>query len=65
MNVDKESRQNKSVTSGKGLALRVGRRGLCANVATARVDCGESYRPSGLSFGGVEDDSFGDLSLAQ
>ena len=39
MNLDKGSRQNRSVTSGKGLALRVGPRGLCTNVATARGDC--------------------------
>ena len=47
MNVDKGSRQNRSVTSGKGLALRVGPRGLCTNVATARGDCGEAADPPG------------------
>ena len=31
-NVDKGSRQNRSVTSGKGLALRVGHRGPCSDV---------------------------------
>ena len=65
MNVDKGSQQNISVTLGKGLALRVGARGLCTNVATARGDCGESCGPSGRSFGRVEDESFGALSLAQ
>ena len=65
MNVDKGSRQNRSVTSGKGLALRVGPRGLCTNVATARGDCGEICGPSRQSFGGVEDESFGALFLAQ
>ena len=31
--------QNRSVTSGKGLALRVGPRGLQVEVAAARVVC--------------------------
>ena len=65
MNIDKGSWQNISVTQGKVLALRVGPRVLCTNVATARGDCGESCGPSGQSFGGVEDDSFRDISLAQ
>ena len=65
MNVDNGSRQNIYVTSGKGLALRVGPRGLCINIATARGEYGEICGPYGQSFGGVEDESFGDLSLAQ
>ena len=65
MNVDKGSRQNISVTSGKGLTLRVGPRGLCNNIATAGGDCSESCGPSRRSFGGVEDESFGALFLAQ
>ena len=47
------------------MALRVGPRGLCINVATARGEYGEICGPYGQSFGGVEDESFGDLSLAQ
>ena len=65
MNIDKGSWQNISVTQGKVLALRFGPRGLCTYVATARGDCGESCGPSGKSFGGVEDESFRDISLAQ
>ena len=59
------SRQNISVTLGKGLALRVGPRVICTNVATARGDCVGSCVPSGRSFGSVEDESFGDIYLAQ
>ena len=65
MNVNKGNRKNRSVTSVKGLALRVGPRGLCTNVATARGDYSESCGPSGWSFGRLEDESFGDISLAQ
>ena len=65
MNVDKGSCQNKYVTSGKGSALRVGSRGLCTNVATARADCGKNCGSSGRSFGGVEDESFGGIYLVQ
>ena len=65
MNVDKGIWKNISVTFEKGLALRVRPRGLCTNVATARGYCGERCGPSGRSFGGVEDESFGDLSLPQ
>ena len=61
MNLDKGSWQNISVTLVKGLALKVGPRGICTNVATARGGCGESCGPSGRSFGGVEDKSFRDL----
>ena len=39
-NVDKGSQQNTSVTSGKGLALRVGPWCLCTDVAAAGRDCG-------------------------
>ena len=65
MNIEKGSRQNRSITLGKGLALRVGPRGIYTNVATARGYCGESCGPSGWSFGGVEDEFIGDISLAQ
>ena len=65
MNVDKISRKNRSVNLGKGLAMRVGPRGICTNVATARGDCGKSCGLYGRSFGGVEDKSFGALSLAK
>ena len=65
MNVDKGSWQNISITSGKELALRVGPRGICINVATARGDYGKICRPSGRSFGGVEDESFGNFSQSQ
>ena len=65
MNVDKGSRENIYVTLGKGLALRVGPRGLCTNVLTAREECGEIRGPSGRYFGGVEDEYFRYLSLAQ
>ena len=44
--------------------LRVGPRGLCTNVATAREYCGEICGPFGGSFCRVEDESFGALSLA-
>ena len=65
MNVDKGSQQNISVTLGKGLALRVGPRGICTNVATDRGDCGKSCGPSRRSFGRAEDEYLGDLYLAQ
>ena len=65
MNVDKRSRKNRSVNSGKGLDLMVGPRGFCTNVATARGDCDESCGPSGRSFGGAKEESFGALYLAQ
>ena len=61
MNVEKGSRKNRSVTSGKGLDLKVGPRGLCTNVATSGGDCGEICGPSGRYFGGAEYESFGDL----
>ena len=64
MNIDKGSRKNISVTSVKGLDLRVGPMGLCTNVVSARGDCGKICGPSGKSFGGVEDESLGALSLA-
>ena len=63
MNVDKGSRKNRFVTSGKVLAMRVGPRGVCTNVATARGDYGEICGPSGSSFGRVEYEYFGDLYL--
>ena len=63
MNVEKISQQNRSVTLGKGLDLRVGPRGLCTNVATARGDYGKICGPSGRSFGRVEYEYFGDLYL--
>ena len=65
MNIDKGSRKNISVTSVIGLDLRVGPMGLCTNVVTDRGDCGEICGPSGRSLRGVEDKSFGVLSLAQ
>ena len=65
MNVDKRILQNRSVTSGKGLALRVGPRVLCTNVATARGDYEKICESSGRSFDEVKDDSFGDFSLAR
>ena len=63
MNVDKRSQQNRSVTLGKGLDLRVVPRGLCTNVAAARGDYRERCGPSGRSFGRVEYEYFGDLYL--
>ena len=65
MNVDKGSRQNRSVTSGKGLALRVGPRGICTDVTTYRGDYGKICGPSGRSFGGVEDDYYRAIYLEQ
>ena len=65
MNLDKGSRQNQSVTSGKGLALRVKHKVLCTNVATARGDYEKICESSGRSFDEVKDDSFGDFSLAR
>ena len=65
MNAYKGSRKNRSVKSGKSLAMRVGPRGICTNVATARGECGEICGPSGRSSGRVEDKSFGAISLAQ
>ena len=64
MDVDKRSQKNRSVTSGKGLALRFGPRGLSTNVATAGGDYGENCGPSGRSFGRVEYEYFRDLYLA-
>ena len=65
MNVDKVSWKNISITSGKGLDMRVGPRGLCTNVVTDRGDFGEICGPSGRSFGGVEDNYFGAIYLEQ
>ena len=56
MNVDMGIWKNRSVTLGKGLDLRVGPRGLCTNISTDRGGCGEICRPSGWSFGGLDDE---------
>ena len=65
MNVDKGSWKNRSLTWGKGLALRVGPRVLCTNDATARGGCGKRFGLYGLSFGGVGYNPFRDIYLAQ
>ena len=57
--------KNIPVTLGKGLDLKFGPMGLCTNVETARGYCGEICGPSRRSFGGVEDKSFGGISLSQ
>ena len=65
MNVNKGIRKNRSVTSVKGLTLRVGPRGLFTNVATTRGDCSGGCGTSGQYFDGAEDKYFGDLYLEQ